>query len=119
MSHPSKLDFIQKAKDEGYKIYFYFLCTESVELNKIQVNNRVELGGHFVPESKIEGRYTKTLNNLQAMIQLSDVCYCINNKGSIGGFEKVAEIVNGQSQNFIANNIPNWFQNYYLTKLTT
>jgi predicted ABC-type ATPase len=117
MSHISKVDFLKIAKEKGYKIYFYFLCTESVDLNKLQVKNRVALGGHNVPEIKIEKRYPETLNNLISAIELSDICFCINNKGSIGGFEKVAEIVNGENQNYISLNPPNWFQKYYLNKI--
>ncbi len=117
MSHISKIDFIKNAKQKGYKIYFYFLCTESVELNKLQVKNRVEFGGHSVPEPKIEERYPKTLSNLKSAIEISDICFCINNKGSIGGFEKVAEIVNGGEINYLCTNPPNWFNKYYLEKI--
>jgi predicted ABC-type ATPase len=117
MSHISKIDFLEKAKLNNYKIYFYFICTESVELNKLQVQNRVKLGGHNVPLEKIESRYPDTLNNLKLAIELSDICYCINNKGSIGGFEKVAEIVNGKEINYLCSDPPNWFQQYYLDKL--
>ncbi len=117
MSNISKVNFLKLAKQKGYKIYFYFLCTEDVELNKLQVLNRVKIGGHSVPPEKIQSRYPASLHNLQATIELSDVCFCINNKGAIGGFEKIAEIVNGSLINYICEKIPTWFKKYYIDKI--
>ena len=57
MSHPDKISFLKQANELGYKIYFYFLCTESPQINKLNVKNRVILGGHYVPEKTIEERY--------------------------------------------------------------
>ena len=57
-SHESKLDYMKKAKAAGYKIYLYFVATESPEINVMRVANRVRKGGHDVPEDKIRKRYT-------------------------------------------------------------
>ena len=54
MSHPSKLEFIRKAKELGYKTYLYFVSLEDPELNKDRVRTRVQLHGHGVPEEKID-----------------------------------------------------------------
>lgn len=33
MSHPSKLDILQYAIRNGYKVYLYFVCTQSADIN--------------------------------------------------------------------------------------
>lgn len=48
-SHRSNLDLMRKAKKKGYKVYFYFVSTESPEINKFRVNYRVTQDGHNVP----------------------------------------------------------------------
>jgi predicted ABC-type ATPase len=35
-SHPSKLDIMRKAIDEGYKVYLYYVSTESPAINKFR-----------------------------------------------------------------------------------
>lgn len=39
-SHPSKLDIMRKAREEGYKVYLYFVSTESPVINKFRVQAR-------------------------------------------------------------------------------
>jgi len=41
-SHQGKLDYMKKAKAAGYKIYLYFVATESPEINVMRVANRVK-----------------------------------------------------------------------------
>jgi hypothetical protein len=52
MSHRSKVEILQRARDAGYRTYLYFVATEDVEINVARVANRVELGGHAVPVEK-------------------------------------------------------------------
>ena len=54
MSHSSKIETLKKSKESGYKNYLYFISTESVEINKQRVDERVRNGGHPVPINKIE-----------------------------------------------------------------
>jgi len=63
-SHPSKLDVMRQAAQEGYKVYLYFVSTESPVINKSRVAARKEKGGHDVPEDKIESRNYRSLDLL-------------------------------------------------------
>lgn len=56
-SHPSNIEMMQRASVEGYKVYLYFVSTESPEINKQRVHARVQKGGHDVPQDLIESRY--------------------------------------------------------------
>ena len=61
-SHYSKLDIMQQAKEQGYKVYLYFVSTESPEINKLRVQSRKVQGGHDVPPALIESRYYRSLD---------------------------------------------------------
>jgi len=60
MSHPSKIQLIEKAKYLGYKTYLYFVFTDNVELNIERVKLRVKQGMHHVDASLIKSRYPRT-----------------------------------------------------------
>jgi predicted ABC-type ATPase len=114
MSHHSKIFFLRKARELGYKIYLYFLCTESPQINKLNVSNRVKQGGHFVPKESIEKRYYNSLSLLKDAIITSDVSFVLQN--NLKDFTRIYVIKNNE---VIEKNgdIPEWFQHYYLNKL--
>ena len=70
-SHESKLDFMTDAKSLGYKVYLYFISTELPLINIDRIYNRVEQGGHSVPEEKIRSRYYRTMDNLLTAVRLA------------------------------------------------
>ena len=57
-------NFIEKAKDYGYKIVLLFFWLESPAFAKERVANRVKEGGHNIDEEVIERRYWLGLKNL-------------------------------------------------------
>lgn len=63
LSSPGKVDFILKAKEKGYFIRFFFVCTNSPIINASRIANRVLRGGHDVPITKIISRYSKSIAN--------------------------------------------------------
>lgn len=78
-SHPSKIDFIAKAKALGYQVILVFIHVDTSCLNKARVSQRVIDGGHSVPEEKIEGRIPRVLANVQAAIPLCDDVRVLDN----------------------------------------
>jgi len=121
-SHPSKLDIMREAADAGYKVYLYFISTESAEINKFRVKVRSEQGGHDVPEHLIESRYYRSLDLLYEAAQLAYQAFFFDNS------------VDGQSSRMFAHfkvnkegkkiwdpidesAIPNWFITHYLSKV--
>ena len=63
-SHPSKIDFMREAVQAGYKVYLYFVSTESPDINVFRVSARKKKGGHDVPENKIRSRYQRSMDNM-------------------------------------------------------
>ncbi len=114
MSHPSKLDFIQKAKDHGYKVYLYFISLVDPKLNIGRVATRVQLGGHDVPTDKVESRYYRSMENLLPAIRIADKSYIFDN--SYEEPKMIATVVDNEIKIFSVT-VPLWFKKYVLEKL--
>lgn len=72
MSHPSKIDLLGEARALGYSVVTYFVALEEPRLNVERVRQRVQLGGHPVPEDRIILRYQRCLDLLPAAIRECD-----------------------------------------------
>ena len=114
MSHPSKIDEIAVARKLGYRIYLYYVCLDSSEINVNRVRARVKMGGHDVEQCKIESRYTSSLENLLPVLQLSHRAYLFDNSSSmdmVASFDENHLTLHGEGQ------MPDWFSRYVLEKL--
>jgi len=79
MSHPSKVELIQMAREAGYKTYLYFIFTDAIETNIARVQLRVLRGEHAVNEETIKTRAPRTFNLLPAAFNEADSAYIIDN----------------------------------------
>lgn len=115
MSHPSKLDFMIEAHRKGFAVYLYFITTQDVQINIERVKDRVQAGGHNVPEELIVKRYDRSLNLLFDALKNSKKAYIIDTT------EKhrrvIAELIQGEIK-IIHPTVPEWFDQYVLQKLT-
>lgn len=118
-SHPGKLEIMKQAKAEGYKVYLYFVSTESPGINKERVQIRVRNNGHDVPEDKIVSRYYRSLDLLFDAAQIAYQVFFWDNSGSqpvmfahfkVDGNKKKWDKIN-------PNKVPNWFRKYYSEKV--
>ncbi len=111
MSHESKIDFLQKARDKGYRVYLYFIATEDPKINVTRVNVRVTQQGHNVKEEVITNRYYKSLQNLKEAVKKTNRAYFWDNSGK--GSLLIAEITDGEDVRIIdTDKVPNWFVKY-------
>jgi len=78
-SAPEKLDFIRRAREAGFFIRFFFIGTDSPEINAARVARRVLHGGHEVPIAKIISRYSKSIANASAALLTADRGYVYDN----------------------------------------
>lgn len=111
MSHAGKVSELENLIQSGYKLYFYFVCTDDPEVNVARVANRVEKGGHAVSRDKIIERYTRTLSLLYKVLPLCYRAYLFDNSGKKQVM--IAEIYNGAME-LKTDNVPQWFINYIL-----
>lgn len=117
MSHRGKLDFLNIAKENGYKTYLYYLATDSVTINIQKVQNRVMEGGHDVPKEKIIKRYSKSLELLFDALQIVDRAYLIDTSRKHS--EVILEKNNKGEIEFFSHSIPYWIDKYVYQKLVT
>lgn len=118
-SHPSKIEFIKQARAKGYRIYLYFIATESSTINISRVENRVAKSGHYVEPKLIISRYYRTLDNLFEAVKLTNRAYLFDNSGEYA--ELVCEVTDGKKVKMrdIDKQIPEWFKMYFYTKAKT
>ncbi|OQK16929.1 hypothetical protein AU255_03235 [Methyloprofundus sedimenti] len=95
-SHPSKIDFVARAKAMGYQIVLVFIHLELVSLNQARIAQRVSEGGHYVPEEKVLSRIPRVLHNIQQVLPLCDHSYLLDNSRFDNPFQQIAEIHTGQ-----------------------
>ena len=78
-SAPDKMDFLLAAKEAGYFIRFFFICTDGPEINVARVARRSLENGHTVPIAKIMSRYSKSIAQGAAVIRFVDRGYIYDN----------------------------------------
>lgn len=106
-SHPSKVDFVGKAKALGYEVILVMIHLESTSLNKARVAQRIEEGGHDVPDEKIETRIPRLLRLIKSVIPLCDHVTLLDNSRADNPFIQVLTIRNGQVEK-ILDPLPDW-----------
>lgn len=79
LSSGYKLKILNKAKEEGYFIKGVFVLTVDPNINIARVEARVASGGHDVEREKIVERYTKSLKNIPALMDLCDILHVYDN----------------------------------------
>jgi predicted ABC-type ATPase len=120
-SHPSKLEIMRQAAATGYKVYLYFVSTESPEINKFRVQARKAKRGHDVPVEKIESRYYRSLELLYDAAQLAYQVFFFDN--SVEGENSVMfahfKIQRGMKvwDKITKKQVPIWFRKYYSKKV--
>ena len=107
-SHPSKLQFLEYAQKLGFRVYLYFIATDSPKLNIERVKQRVAIGGHDVPTDKIIARYSRCLDNLYEAMQIAYRAYIWDNSHNM---ELFAELKPERSLEIVGMT-PNWFIQY-------
>ncbi len=114
-SHPSKLALMRYAKGKGFKVYLYFIATNSPELNKDRVKLRVAQGGHDVRADLIEKRYGLALEQLLPALGLCYHGFVFDNSGAEPVmFAEVKETSVGRQWAWNTKAIPDWFITHYL-----
>ena len=108
MSTTNKLDFIKRAKEQGFFIRLFFVSTTSPKINAARITSRVMKGGHDVPIAKIISRYFKSIDNCGFAAEIADRTYIYDN--SIDGVEAqiLYRMTDGKIANQYTTDIPEW-----------
>lgn len=113
MSHPSKIRFLEQAKNRGFKTYLYFISTESPEINIGRIQSRVAQGGHDVPIEKVSSRYYRSLTLLAEAVKIVDRAFIYDNSGE----ETILLAEKNDNQiTIFPREVPKWFDTYVIRK---
>jgi predicted ABC-type ATPase len=116
MSAPAKVEFLCKARSNGFRTYLYYVATEDPEINISRVAHRVSMGKHDVPRDKIVERYHRSLELLADAVACADRAYVFDNSDS----ERVwiAEVTDGDELELKTDLVPYWFTTALFDKFT-
>ena len=107
-SSHEKLEFLHKAKDAGFFIRLFYVCTSDPAINVARITQRYMNGGHEVPISKIISRYYKSLINAEEAISFVDRAYIYDNSVDNQLPSLLYRTTDGQLFKQYTNDIPQW-----------
>lgn len=96
--HGAKPGFLKECQANGYTVVLVFIGLESPELSLGRIIQRVEQGGHDVPDAKIEARFPRTYDNLGQALTFVDEALLFDNSSSDEPFRFVAAFKAGKRQ---------------------
>ena len=79
LSAKDKIDYIERAKEAGFFVRLFFVCTKSPAINASRIAQRVMKGGHDVPITKVISRYQKSILNCKYIATKVDRTYLYDN----------------------------------------
>ena len=109
-SSQEKLQFLKKAKAEGFFIRFFYVCTDNPEINILRIAQRYLNGGHEVPISKIISRYYKSLTLAAQAIPMVDRAYVYDNSKTNALPQLLYRTVDGKVYKRYVDDITIWAQ---------
>lgn len=107
-SSEEKLTFLRKAHEEGFFIRFFFVCTNSPEINILRIAKRYLDGGHEVPMSKVFSRYYKSIENASLAVEFVDRAYIYDNSIENAIPQLLFRTVDGKIVKQYTTEIPDW-----------
>lgn len=113
LSDNSMLKRMQEAKTQGYSIKVHFIGLEDVNLHIDRVKDRVDNGGHNIPEPTIERRYPRVMENIPKLFPVADQLKIIDNSQASDPFSVQAEFVRDKIFRQAPDCVP-WVKQYVL-----
>lgn len=105
----AKLDFLTQARAAGYTTFLVFIGISDSDLSIARVMQRVEAGGHDVPDDKLRGRFPRTLANLREAIPIVNEAFLFDNSSDLDPFRIVVVYSAGQVVRRV-DPLPAWTQ---------
>ncbi len=105
--HGAKVDFLRQARESGYYVVAHFIGLDSADHSKARVIQRVNSGGHDVPDDKIAGRFQRVIENLRRLLDVPDELIIYDNTSSKTPFRVIAKLERGTLIE-ISSDLPDW-----------
>jgi len=107
-SSAEKMEFLRKAKDAGFFIRIFYVCTESPLININRIAQRYLNGGHEVPISKTISRYYSSLKNISEAIKIADRVYLYDNSTENAAPRLILRSTDGRIAKRYTDDLPEW-----------
>jgi len=75
----AKLRFLEDARARGFAVFLVFIGLESATLSIARVKQRVQQGGHDIPDDRLRARFPRTLANLREAVTTVDEAWLFDN----------------------------------------
>lgn len=112
-----KLRLIEEARTAGFRTVIIFIGVDSPDICIARVMDRVENGGHDVPDDIIKDRFPRCFENLKAALKVVDLVILIDNSGCYGPKDSPIDgsrhyifgIIERGATVELHNPVPRWF----------
>ena len=109
-SSQEKMEFLKKAKEAGFFIRFFYVCTLNPSINVARITQRFLNGGHEVPISKVISRYQKSIVNCMRCATIVDRVYVYDNSIDDVDARLLFRMSDGKLFKRYTDDIPEWAQ---------
>jgi predicted ABC-type ATPase len=92
----AKLGFLADARRRGFTVFLVFIGLDDPALSMARVKQRVQQGGHDVPDERLRARFPRTLANLREAIAIVDEAFLVDNSSYDTPYGVVAAYREGQ-----------------------
>lgn len=110
-----KLNMLSAAQQRGYTVLLIFIGIPGPELSQARIVQRVQQGGHDVPDDRIFARYPRTLANLKQALAYVDTALLFDNSSAAQPYQPVAAFRQGKCQ-WQCTQLPHWAKKLCPTK---
>lgn len=98
---------IELAKLQGYNVRLIYIAIQDPNMAIKNIKDRVNSGGHNVPDEKVLSRFNQSYDNLKEISKKVDEITIVDNSNK--DYNKIIEIKNGHVK-YKNNEIPEWLQ---------
>ena len=108
LSATDKVDYILRAKEAGFFIGLFFVCTAHPAINAARIAHRVMKGGHDVPISKVISRYNRSILNCKRASSVAHRTYVYDNSADAQDAQLLFRLTDGQLVKQYVSELPDW-----------
>ena len=108
LSAKDKIDYIERAKEAGFFVRLFFVCTKSPAINASRIAQRVMKGGHDVPITKVISRYQKSILNCKYIATKVDRTYLYDNSVDDAEQQLLIRLSDGIIAKKYVKQLPEW-----------
>jgi len=107
LSGRGRLELLRDAKARGFEVHLVFVALDDPNRCIRRIQNRVRLGGHFVPDEDVKRRYERSIANAATALREVHMARFYDNSGD---HHRLVLIANCGTIVWQADPLPNWLK---------